>query len=385
MINEIIKNHVEFPPILEFATRLKQAETKASRSFNMIQAIPPYPTLPAIREHLAKKIQDESVSFYTESLGLEVLRNKIIKEHPLGEALKSDQVLITAGANNAMYLALSSMFNKGEKVALIEPYYFNYDMALKMLNLEPQYLITKNDFQFKAQDIIAQVEKIPDLKGLILITPNNPTGCFYSSDEVSTFCEWAKSRNMQIIVDETYAEFDENHLSNTKLCSYLGKNLHLVGSFSKCFSLTGYRVGYFITSSEVMNTALKVHDTNIICAPQIAQWAAYYGLMYGQEDMQKNIQRLKTYADLLKESLSSLKKFKLCSFGPFFAYLEHPFKDLNSEEATLKFYQETGIMALPGTVFGSQQRSFIRLSYCNLSEADLKSALAAISDLDQRL
>jgi aspartate/methionine/tyrosine aminotransferase len=377
------------PPIPDFKTKSKSLRSRGGRTFDMSQAVPCYPTFPQIRESLATALGRDEVSFYTDVAGLSELRQAIIDGYWPTSDRNPDRVLVTAGANHAMVTTLMTLLATGDTVLLLEPYYFNYDMALPMLGLKADYLTLspENGLQLDADAVIAHIEgnRGNKIRAIILVTPNNPSGSCYSSAEVMKLVRWTSSRDIELIIDETYRRFDPNHLNHSALAEFLGKGLTIVGSFSKSYSLTGYRVGYLLSSPDVIQQALKVQDTLIICPSHIGQLAALAGLRHCEADVQREAQRMSTIAEIVWSTAKKWTRFHLVSAGAFFAYLEHPFVDLNSTEASLKLYEETGILGLPGEVFGRKQARFIRLSISNVSQADTESALHALSEFDTRL
>lgn len=384
-MNSLIQNDVQFPPILAFKERARSIVPEASRSFDLTQAVPSFPTFAKIRSRLAEAVlKEDGVSFYTDVPGLASLREKIASKHPLN--LKSEQVLITAGANHAMLTAQFLYFKKGDRVALPEPYYFNYDMGLKMMGVVPLYpqLSEAQGFGINVDRLIQFLKENP-VKGLILVTPNNPTGATYPASELKRLLAWTSENGVEVILDETYMRYDRNHLNDPALAQFFGRGLTLVGSFSKAYSLTGYRVGYMIAGTEQIQQSLKIQDTSIICTSHLGQIAAECGLDQCEPELEMQLQRIEGLAKQLVRKTSELTKFKLVSHGSFFAFLRHPYTHLSCEDATLELFKRAGVLGLPGTVFGENQKKYIRLAFCNLSEKDLGLALDQLEFLDSRL
>ncbi len=359
-MNQEILLNVVAPPIVAFKDKARSIKPLVAQSFDMTQAVPSYPTFQKIRNHIKSLLNDDEVSFYTDVPGLPALRSKIALTHPLADNVCEDNVLVTAGANHAMYTALTLLFNPGEKVLLLEPYYFNYDMAIKMLSLQPVYLplSEKEGFKLNASDVICKAE-LEGVRGIILITPNNPTGASYDDCELLELLEWSERSGIEILLDGTYLRFDAQHLKDKTIGRFLDSTLNIIGSFSKCFSLTGYRVGYYLASEYKITQSLKVQDTMVICAPHIAQSAALCGLDECDEEVDEKVQAISCLAKALVEQCMSLNNFKLARSGAYFAFLRHPFNGMECVDACLKLYENTGILGLPGTVFGSSMASYV--------------------------
>lgn len=354
--------------------------------FDLTQAVPSFPTFKKIVLHLQEQLLSDENSFYTDVAGELALRLQIAKNHPLKSSLKADDLIITAGANHAAYTAFTLHFDIGDTVLLPEPCYFNHDMALKMLGLKSHFykMSPQMNFQLAADEMIIEL-KASKARGVVLVTPNNPTGVIYNSGEVFKLLNWTSKNNVSVILDETYMRFDPNHLSLDSIYQFIGNGLSLVGSFSKTLSLTGYRVGYLIHGSKHLENVLKIQDTMVICAPVLSQKAALFGLQFCENEVQMQIELIFEKERLLKEMATHWKNFKLCSSGAYFAFIKHPFDDLTAEQAALKIFHETGLLTLPGTVFGPSQSSFLRLAFANIDKIQLRRALKNLSDFDKLL
>jgi aspartate/methionine/tyrosine aminotransferase len=384
-VNIHLRDAVAVPPIPAFKVKARSLRPASGRTFDMSQAVPAFPTFSKIRECLGEDLRNDALSFYTEVPGLEKLRCMVLEGHHLLGGCSVDQILITSGANHAMYTAMLTMMAPGDKLVLPEPFYFNYDMALPMLGIKPVYCPMSADhgMALDAESMIAFLRtKGQGAKALLLITPNNPTGARYEPSEILRLLEWTSSHGVEVILDETYRWFDEIHLNDSRLARFVGNGLTLVGSFSKAFSLTGYRVGYWIASKQQIGEAMKVQDTLVICPSHIGQWAAIRGLEHCMGDVRKKSEEMKALVQVVTKCNKRLKHFRFVSAGAFFAYLQHPFKDMSAEAACLKLYEKTGILGLPGSVFGKSQEGFVRLSVCNLSPDDLADALALLERWD---
>lgn len=385
-MNKKIFQDVVAPPIVAFKEKARLLTPRVSHIFDMTQAVPSYPTFTKIRRRMQLFLEDEQASFYTDVPGLPALRSKIVGTHPLSNSMTDDNVLVTAGANHAMYTALTLLFNPGDKVLLLEPYYFNYDMAIKMLSLQPIYhpLSESDGFRMNADDVIRHAEEV-GVRGTILVTPNNPTGACYEDEQLLRLLQWSSSAGVEILLDETYLRFVSQHLDDASIGSFLEKNLNVIGSFSKSFSLTGYRVGYLLASKLKIMESLKVQDTLVICAPHIAQLAALCGLDECSAEVAEKVAAITHLEQVLIEHCSRLKHFKLVSSGAYFAFVRHPFNHLSCEDACLKLYEHTGILGLPGTVFGGTMEPYIRLAFCNLTESELNLALNLLNTYDREM
>ena len=244
-MNRLLTDTVVAPPIIDFKVKAASIRPPGTAHYDMSQAVPNMPAPIKLRQRLADALlSDPELSFYTDVPGLASLRGRIAESHALGRSLGPDNVVITAGANHAMLTAFLLHFQAGDTVVLLEPYYFNYDMGLRMLGMRPSYCLLKSEagFQLVARELVAFLEQEP-AKGVVIVTPNNPTGATYASSQLVELLRWTSAKGIDVLLDETYGHYDPSHLEDPELGAFVGRGLTLVGSFSKTYSLTGYRSG----------------------------------------------------------------------------------------------------------------------------------------------
>ena len=295
--------------------------------------------------------------------------------------------MITAGANQAAFTLFTAMFKPGDKVALPVPYYFNYDMGLKMLGVEPVYyfLNEEDNFDLKFDKLDKSIFKT--CKAFVIVNPNNPTGVEYEKEELQRLYNECKKNDITLIADETYGFFSREGYPDSSLLSYFKEIDHLaiINTFSKSFSLTGFRVGYLILNDELMKQVMKVQDTIITCAPRISQFAAFTGLRECRGWLSEKRQFIQdNLQEFTKLFNANIKKFKLSSCGAFFAYVKHPYSSKTATQAAELVASKTSMMTLPGPIFGPKQECFLRLSFGSLSDKNqLNQVIERFSNLEK--
>ena len=216
-------------------------------------------------------------------------------------------------------------------------------------------------------------------RAIVLVNPNNPTGIEYPPETISQFYDLCVRSNIQLIIDETYKDFNisENPPHDIFLKPNWSNNFMLLYSFSKVFRLTGHRVGAVVTSTKRMQEIEKFLDTSTICANQIGQHAALFGLKKLSYWVQE--QRL----DLLKRRESLERGFEdlesdgwvLRGLGAYFAYLEYPFT-ISSRELSKRLLEEKGVLTVPGALFSNKTEAaanrFLRVAFANISLDDIQ-------------
>ena len=370
------------PPIMELASLVK--ETKLPPNFPLIdvsQAAPSSPPPMEMRQHLSQLIlNDTSVHLYGEVLGLPELRlefsdhlNKFYKSNKLSSA----NIGITAGCNQAFAAAITSVAQADDQIILPSPWYFNHKMWLDMLGIRTIVLNTGTTLIPDANEASKLITN--KTKAIVLVNPNNPTGIEYPPETISQFYDLCVRSNIQLIIDETYKDFNisENPPHDIFLKPNWSNNFMLLYSFSKVFRLTGHRVGAVVTSTKRMQEIEKFLDTSTICANQIGQHAALFGLKKLSYWVQE--QRL----DLLKRRKSLERGFEdlksdgwvLRGLGAYFVYLEYPFT-ISSRELSKRLLEERGVLTVPGALFSNKTEAaanrFLRVAFANISLDDIQ-------------
>ena len=346
---------------------------------DLSQAVPGYPPAMELRRHLGEVLLDPGVHGYTPILGLAALREEYAQHLAgfYGAPIGPEEVGITSGCNQAFCLALMSLARAGDQVILPRPHYFNHDMWLRMLGIEPVSL----DFRPgsgavpEARDAEALIG--PRTRAIVLISPNNPTGAVYPPATIHAFFELARRRGIALLLDETYKDFLPEGERPHELFSepqWRDTVVHLY-SFSKVFALTGYRVGGVTARAALVAEIEKAMDCVAICPPRLGQEAALYGLRNLLPWARRNTQDLKARADLLAVGLQRSNRWRLVSIGAYFAYVEHPFAGKRSTDVSKKLADEENVLTIPGDMFGAGQERFVRLAFANVSDDKIPAVL----------
>ncbi|MEQ8814712.1 MAG: aminotransferase [Thalassobaculum sp.] len=360
------------PPIAEAKGWVAGRTYPAHRPLlDLCQAVPSYPPAEELRAHLAERVRLFETAQYTAITGIAPLR-EALAEHMAGVyggSIDADNVLVTGGCNQAYTLALMALARRGDEVILPLPYYFNHQMWLDALGVTARHLPFRPD-RGGVPDPADAVKLIgPNTRALVLVTPNNPTGAVIPPDVLAQFRDVCAEYGIALVLDETYKDFLDPGEPRHGLFRdpAWGDTVIQLYSFSKAFSLTGYRVGSIVAGAGFVDQVAKLMDTVSICASRIAQDGALYALRHllpwadGKRAMMAGRREA-----LLREFESGNLGFELVSTGAYFAYLRHPFVGETAAAVAKRLAQEHGVLALPGTVFGPGQDPYLRLAFANL-------------------
>jgi aspartate/methionine/tyrosine aminotransferase len=364
---------VEPSPIAETRRWVLGRRFPADRPLiDLSQAVPGYPPALQMRKHLGELLLDPAMHGYTPTLGQPSLRQDYASHLSsfYGAPIAAPEVGITSGCNQAFCLALMSIAKAGDQVILPRPHYFNHDMWLRMLGIEPVPL----DFR-PGSGAVPDAEDAakligPKTRAIVLISPNNPTGAIYPSATIHAFFDLAKRHGIALLLDETYKDFLPAGEQPHELFddpAWRGTLIHLY-SFSKVFALTGYRVGAVTTGAPLIAEIEKAMDCVSICPPRLGQEAALYGLRHLLPWARKNTDSLKARADMLGDGLRRSNRWRLVSIGAYFAYVEHPFAGQPSTGVCKRLADQENLLTIPGDMFGMGQERFLRLAFANVSD-----------------
>jgi aspartate/methionine/tyrosine aminotransferase len=356
-------------PIAEAWSWVKNPDSE--NLIDMCQAVPAHLPPQSLRDYLGDAIKAGEGATYTDIRGIPALREALagnISERYQASVNESD-VLITAGCNQAFCSVVDTLCEAGDEVIVPLPCYFNHQMWLTARGVVPRYL------SFNAETAMPDPAEARSLIGertraILLVTPNNPSGAIYSPECIEQFFELAREHGIALIVDETYRDFiDIEQLPHPLFAAADWRDtlVHLY-SFSKVFSLTGFRTGAVVTGQALLEQLKKIQDCTAICAPHAGQLAAVYGLQ------NLHAWKLEKSAELTQRAIAIRQAFehpdlryRLISAGAYFAYIEHPF-EAPARDVVKRLIEDHEIVCLPGSYFGQHQERFIRFAYANLHE-----------------
>ncbi|OUW33649.1 MAG: aminotransferase [Actinobacteria bacterium TMED172] len=350
---------------------------------DLSQAAPSFPPSKAVLEQISEAIHRPDTGRYAPQPGLPALREAFAQDLNRGydSNLGHDSILITAGCNQAFCITASALTSPGDEAILVAPFYFNHDMWLQIegvrnryLNCGPELLPDPDELQ----GLITAKTKL-----ITLVTPGNPTGQTVPKQLIHQFAEIARENGIALILDETYRSFRRGQGTAHDLFQDPAWGDHIISlhSFSKDFAIPGYRCGAVVGGPAVITEALKVLDCISISAPRIGQEAALAGLRHAQEWRLNQVTKVKSLEQQFLTAMSSQPGgFSLKSSGAYFGWVEHPRKDLSSEEVVTRLVLENDVLAIPGTAFTPTDQSMLRLSFANLDSHEIEELPARLNE-----
>jgi aspartate/methionine/tyrosine aminotransferase len=319
---------------------------------------------------------------YTESMGRRSLRERIAVHYRdwYGTDVDPARIAITTGASGAFPLAFLAAFNPGDRVALAAPYYPPYVNILRALGLVP--VILPADARARFQPTVALLDRMdPPPDGLILASPGNPTGTMLHPDEFATLASWCTRNGVRLISDEIY------HGLNWDVPLSTAADVHgavVINSFSKYFSMTGWRVGWLVLPPDLMRPVECLAQNFFICAPHVSQLAAEAAFDC-QDELRANLTQYRANRRFLLDALPPAGFPQLSpAEGAFYLYADVADRTNDSVEFCKQVLHEIGVAVTPGVDFDAERgRHFLRFSYCGV-EADMRDAAGRLERFFQR-
>ncbi len=345
------------------------------------QAVPGYPPAADLVAYLAEVVGRPEVARYTPVLGLPELREELAADvsrtyqTPVGW----ERVAITAGCNQAFALAATVLAGPRDEVIVPLPYYFNHDMWLRIQDIRPVYVPGGDDLDPERVERAVTART----RAIVLVSPNNPTGTVSSPQQIQALAEVAARAGVRLVLDETYRDFRPTTAPPHGLFGWEewpDTFVHLY-SFSKVYSITGYRVGAIAAGADLLAEFEKAADCITICPPRVGQEAARYGLRHLRPFREEKRRLMTERVERFRRDLAAAASgFRLVSAGAYFAWVEHPFRGQTGREAARSLLDAQQVLALAGEMFGPGQEPYLRLAFANLDEGripELVERLAA--------
>ena len=317
---------------------------------------------------------------YTPNAGIRELREaiayKLLKENNI-KCDPEKNLIVTAGATQALMLAMVTLVNPGDEVIIQGPNWPDYKGQIDMVNGKTVYakVDEKNEFKMTA-DVIEPL--ITDKTKLIIInSPSNPTGGVLDYDDLVEIAELVKKYKIFIISDEPYERLVYDGFEQKSLASIPGIEDYVltINSFSKTFAMTGFRVGYICANEHITENLIKLHENMIASVPEPMQTAAVKAVYDADEDVREMVKYYERNRNLIVNGLNEINGFScLCPKGAFYVFPNITGFGMTSEQAAEYILEKTHVVTAPGNAFGPDGEGFIRICYASKYE-DIREAL----------
>lgn len=326
---------------------------------------------------VAKRSIDSLDLGYTEALGLSRLRERIAAfyQTSYGIEVSPARIAVTTGSSGGFILAFLAAFDAGDRIAFAAPSYPGYRNIATALDLVPTAVPCGESSGFQPNvELIRRLDPVPD--GLILASPANPTGAMIGSDVLTEIVDWCKAQGVRILSDEIYHGVVYGRDAQTLLG--LDPDAIVINSFSKYFSMTGWRLGWLVLPDDLSRAVECLTQNIFISPPTLSQYAAIE-VFDCRDALDENVRRYAANRKILLDGLPG------CGFGPlapadgaFYVYAGVETFAADSPALCGELLEKAGIAVTPGTDFDPDQGDgFIRFSYAGAT-ADMTEAVVRL-------
>lgn len=348
--------------------RIEIASAKMSGVISLAQGVPSTPSENSIRETVINAIRSGKTDKYSAVTGIPILRSAIKKDldkNRMGH-YSEDEIVVTAGATESLSSIIFSLVKPNDEVIIITPAYPNYQRIIKIAKakvVEVQ-LNEKKNWDLNLENVKSKISQ--KTKAIIICNPNNPTGSIIENKKLVKLAEISQNQNVNIIIDDIYRNlnYTNNPLENLCQRKKFKPNIIRIVSFSKEFSLSGWRIGYIHGPKEKINKIVVIHDNIINCAPVVSQYAALAAIKNKEKIIEKNLKIYKENRKIMGDWLEHLNKFIQFSW-PQGTYYFFPkiIGTQNSEDLAFDILDKVKLAVVPGKDFGIGGESHIRLCF----------------------
>ena len=354
---------------------MKAANERQNAGGDVIHMEVGQPSTPAPRPVLeaARRALGNDRLGYTDALGIPPLREAIARHYRdyYGIAVAPERIVVTTGSSGAFLLAFLAAFDVGDRVATAEPAYPAYRNILTALGIEMVPVPARADVDFRLRpEMLADIGRVD---GILVATPANPTGTMLDRDGLLGLVALSAERQVRLIVDEIYHGITYGGRAETVLA--LTDEALVINSFSKYFSMTGWRLGWMVVLPDLMRSVECLAQNLFISPPSISQWAAV-AAFDSYEEADANVAR---YAENRAILLGELPNAGFDRFAPtdgaFYLYADVSRLTNDATDFCRRMLHETGIAATPGIDFDRPEgHHFVRFSFAG-STAEMREAV----------
>jgi len=331
-------------------------------SVNLGLGEPDLPTPDVIRREAARVVVEEQ-NGYTSHAGLPALRELIAADYPHLNPTP-DQVIVTAGSQEALYLALMTLVDEGDEVLLPDPGFVAYPTIVRMAGGSPKTyrLPAASGFGFDAEAFRRALT--PRTRAVVCISPSNPTGRVLSRRDLAVMAEALRGTDAFVVSDEIYRELYYGGERPSSVSEFYPERTVVVSGLSKAMSMTGWRLGWLCGHADVVRAALVLHGYTTTCASTVSQKAAPAAWTDEAAEARASIrQTFRERRDHLLGLLSGeLNLRAVAPEGAFYAMVD--VSDYGDSMRAAESCLEHGVVTVPGAAFGAEGEGYLRVSFC---------------------
>lgn len=354
----------EIRVMMEKATALQR---QGADVIHMEIGRPDFDTPDIIKDDAAASIRSGNV-FYTSNFGTPELRQAITRKLMRDNHIDytPDEILVTVGTGEGAYAAIAALTEPEDEVLIPDPVWLNYLHVPRFFGTVPvRYpLREENGYQIDPEELERLIT--PNTRMLVINSPGNPTGAVQSARTLTALAAIAQRHDLIVVSDEIYEKLiygDARHVSIASLPGMKERTVTLNG-FSKCYSMTGWRLGYAAAPSRWIDAMVRVHQYVNTCAPSFVQEAGITALEKAEADVQRMVAEYARRRSCIVSAIESIPSLHCTApDGAFYLFVNIKQTGLSSAQMAGYLLESAQIAVVPGSAFGPMGEGYIRLSY----------------------
>lgn len=320
----------------------------------------------------ATEALDKGYTGYCDPQGLLPLRVEIAKECEKTRGIPVDPecVVVTPGAKPIIFYSILALLEEGDEVICPNPSFPIYESMINFVGAKavPIQLCEEKDFRFETDELEAKIT--PQTKLIIINSPHNPTGSILEADDILAIADIAQKHDIVVLSDEIYENiiYEGNHYSVASLPGMLDRTILLSG-FSKSYAMTGWRLGYAVVPSELVDPIVRLIVNSVSCTAPFIQYAGIKALTGPQDSLFQMVSEFRRRRDLIVDGLNAIPGIS-CRRpkGAFYVFPNVTKLGVNCKQLADILLNEAGVATLAGIDFGKYGEGYIRVSYTNSLE-----------------
>lgn len=323
---------------------------------------------------------------YTATLGEPDLREAICVDvaRRYGLDYTSEECMVTTSANHGMWLIMQTVVNPGDEVLVIEPYFTPYPDQIQMAGGVPVFVPTDAEHGFLPTRSALEAALTPKTRAIIVNTPTNPTGAVWDEATLALVAEIAERHDLLVLADDIYTIYDfARPFRSIATLPGMRERTVILASFSKDFCMAGFRIGYLLGPTPLMQAARDINENVVFSAPTPSQRAALAALAHRDEICPAIRETFHNRLRVAAEEVQATPHLTCAPVsGAIYLWVDCRATGLTSTEVTELLYRDAHIAVVPGTAFGASGEGFIRIA-ATISEDRIREAFARIRTLPQ--
>ena len=275
-----------------------------------------------------------------------------------------DEVMVSVGVSEALYLALTAVINPGEEIIIPTPCFISYQAEVLLVGGVPVEVPGSMENGFQPEPGLIEKAITSKTKAIFVGFPSNPTGVVATRKNLLAISRLAEKYDLLVISDEIYDNlvYGVDHVCFASLPGMKERTITL-GGFSKSYAMTGWRVGYAAAPPEILKGLVRIHQYTVMSAPAVSQYAALAALKIGAKDAEDMQIKYDRRRKLIVSRLNEIGLETLMPQGAFYAFPNITSTGLDDEAFALRLLQEAKVAVVPGSAFGTGGEGFVRCSY----------------------